>query len=662
MSTAGTKMVTCSLEAEVPAVESRSGRRWGRVLKARAILRLAGAAGRGRRLLLAVTASVRLLAAPLPLSAYSNASAAWTLALSALDAGTSAHFFFSHPISVGTARQTPCGGRFNSSLDCADDVLMVPIWECWANSADRPNILRQCLGLRLESVHAQFTAWAAPADVAEAALMLHTNGLWTKELRVSGVNWPRDVILPHMPQLRALSFTHSFLDSLQSDCFISVLNLERLSLPQNNLKILPVGISYLKNLKYLDISKNPISFENDSLNKELHTLSMIEVLILSGTYVNELKTIRLLDQTKQMYPAFFLSQLDVSNCNISQIREDEVTIFSQQYKLSVVNMSHNNLKFIPHELFAVLKNLKILDLSHNYISKVPIFYFEATQLAILDLSWNKLPSPGVIIKGNIIALNMSHNEIKRWEYIMLSPFENVSILSHLNLSYNFIETFSKSMLQGFSLLQSLDLGKNPLNCEECKMEVLRKWMMTEKATYLYNIGTSSELKCSFPTHDFGQSVFNVTTNRDVCKNTRRVTAVIVVIALSSTALSALLIILLLCCCGKRYEIIYALHLLKVKKKWKISARKEHDYDWGLWQLEQASRQTRRHQRLVLLERERLARAAAPQHVRFLMDTRTYLPWTGSLARAGALERLAAALAPFPLSHAGARCHVAFARR
>ncbi|GLH16653.1 Uncharacterized protein GBIM_20873 [Gryllus bimaculatus] len=260
MSTAGTKMVTCSLEAEVPAVESRSGRRWGRVLKARAILRLAGAAGRGRRLLLAVTASVRLLAAPLPLSAYSNASAAWTLALSALDAGTSAHFFFSHPISVGTARQTPCGGRFNSEGDSAwVERELVPALEMKAG-------LRLCL--------------------------------------------------------------------LQRD----------------------------------------FSLGSPSL--------------------------------------------------------------------------------------------------HNF-------------------------SLAVCASGCVLAV----------------------------LSHHFLEN-----------------------------------------------------------------------------------------------------------------------------------------QWGLWQLEQASRQTRRHQRLVLLERERLARAAAPQHVRFLMDTRTYLPWTGSLARAGALERLAAALAPFPLSHAGARCHVAFARR
>lgn len=130
-------------------------------------------------------------------------------------------------------------------------------------------------------------------------------------------------------------------------------NLEYLSLKNDHLKEIPVGIGNLKNLKTLDLSGNdfkvlPNSFSNLTNLREL--------------YLNDEK------------------KMDVNQSLI---------VLKDLPRLSILHLENDNLKSIPSNIF-LMRNLEALYLNDNRISSIPQELKKLDNLKYLDLHQKKL--------------------------------------------------------------------------------------------------------------------------------------------------------------------------------------------------------------------------------------------------------------------------------
>lgn len=76
----------------------------------------------------------------------------------------------------------------------------------------------------------------------------------------------------------------------------------------------------------------------------------------------------------------------------NDITEIPIETFRPLKKLRIVDLSHNNLKSLPDNLF-VEGSLESLDLSHNQFMRLPMKAMSpsaAASLSKLDISWNIL--------------------------------------------------------------------------------------------------------------------------------------------------------------------------------------------------------------------------------------------------------------------------------
>lgn len=78
----------------------------------------------------------------------------------------------------------------------------------------------------------------------------------------------------------------------------------------------------------------------------------------------------------------------------NDLSEVPVDLFRYLTKLRVVDLSHNELRFLPENFFKE-EGLERLDLSHNSINRLPLISLStgaASTLCELDLSWNGISS------------------------------------------------------------------------------------------------------------------------------------------------------------------------------------------------------------------------------------------------------------------------------
>lgn len=130
-------------------------------------------------------------------------------------------------------------------------------------------------------------------------------------------------------------------------------------------------------LKWIRLNKTNI----DWIPEELGNLTQLETLSLAR---NNLVTLHGEIST--------MSSLHYLNCRYNRIKNSGIpnNTFKSLSELTVVDLSHNQLKEIPPELESN-KRLLVLNLSHNQIDSVPTQLFvNLTELIFLDLSNNEI--------------------------------------------------------------------------------------------------------------------------------------------------------------------------------------------------------------------------------------------------------------------------------
>ncbi|XP_051972005.1 erbin isoform X1 [Xyrauchen texanus] len=173
--------------------------------------------------------------------------------------------------------------------------------------------------------------------------------------------------------------------------------LHRLSLPDNDLTVLPPGIANLINLRELDVSKNSIQEFPENI-KNCKVLAIVEASVNPISKLPEGFT-QLLSLTQLYLNDAFLEFLPAS--------------FGRLTKLQILELRENQLKMLPKSMHK-LTQLERLDLGSNEFTEVPEVLEQLTGIRELWMDGNKLTFfPGMI--GSLKQLNyldMSKNNVE----------------------------------------------------------------------------------------------------------------------------------------------------------------------------------------------------------------------------------------------------------
>ncbi|XP_049876836.1 insulin-like growth factor-binding protein complex acid labile subunit [Pectinophora gossypiella] len=223
-----------------------------------------------------------------------------------------------------------------------------------------------------------------------------------------------------------LDLSKNLISNIEYHAFQSIVRLINLDLSQNKLTDFIIHAGDLRDVKYLNLSFNHLTylyFESFSLMANLQNL-------------------------------------DLSHNRLDYIADET---FTKNYNLKYVNMTHNGI--------AVLKRLGIsmfhsdggvLDLSNNGLSRLGIPIGEGLRLTILVLNSNSIVDAefiNLVYQNDLKTLEMRKNYIQKLNETSLRlPLS----LTSLDLSYNEIEVIGPSTFHRVAHLTSLYLGHNKL--------------------------------------------------------------------------------------------------------------------------------------------------------------------------------------------------------
>ncbi|XP_051541429.1 erbin-like isoform X2 [Myxocyprinus asiaticus] len=173
--------------------------------------------------------------------------------------------------------------------------------------------------------------------------------------------------------------------------------LHRLSVPDNDLTVLPPGIANLINLRELDVSKNSIQEFPENI-KNCKVLTIVEASVNPISKLPEGFT-QLLSLTQLYLNDAFLEFLPAS--------------FGRLTKLQILELRENQLKMLPKSMHKLMQ-LERLDLGSNEFTEVPEVLEQLTGIRELWMDGNKLTFlPGMIGSlKQLCYLDVSKNSIE----------------------------------------------------------------------------------------------------------------------------------------------------------------------------------------------------------------------------------------------------------
>uniref|UniRef100_A0A674EXN5 Erbb2 interacting protein n=1 Tax=Salmo trutta TaxID=8032 RepID=A0A674EXN5_SALTR len=214
--------------------------------------------------------------------------------------------------------------------------------------------------------------------------------------------------------------------------------LHRLSMPDNDLTVLPAAIANLINLKELDVSKNSIQEFPENI-KNCKVLAIVEASVNPISKLPEGFT-QLLSLTQLYLNDAFLEFLPAS--------------FGRLTKLQILELRENQLKMLPKLTFlpgmlGVLKQLSYLDVSKNNLEMVDEQICGCESLQDLLLSNNALTQlPGSIGSlKKLTALKVDENQLM----YLPDSVGGLAALDELDCSFNEIEALPSSIGQCVSI-------------------------------------------------------------------------------------------------------------------------------------------------------------------------------------------------------------------
>lgn len=174
--------------------------------------------------------------------------------------------------------------------------------------------------------------------------------------------------------------------------------------------------------------------------------------------------------------------LDLGYNNLQVLPKDTFLLVNLIH-LQKIYLRHCKLIQIDKEAFRSLSNLVELDLSDNQLTYVPSWAFrEASQLRRLYINHNplqRIPQEAFANMPSLEILELSHCQI---ESIDVQAFDRSQRLTKLKLDGNYLRHVSDTVLTPLTTLNELHLHDNPWKCD-CHLRSLREWMTTKNVPY-----------------------------------------------------------------------------------------------------------------------------------------------------------------------------------
>ena len=271
------------------------------------------------------------------------------------------------------------------------------------------------------------------------------------------------------------------------------INLYRMELGLENCKAIEQhAFRGLQNLKTLFLDQN-IAKKHDDCRMVINSTKLQEFTFFPGSdYTSltlntpNLKEFSFTNVDLRASPLFTLGlftvakSLEKSNYSCWYGHDDIMykgqTVFSDMYKLNILNLSKNSFDNLPSAVFKDLFSLKSLCISENHIQTIePNAFIGLNALETLDLKRNEIFSlSGDILRHmkRLINLHLGFNTLS---YFEMDLFISTPNLTTLTLPYNRFVGFNSSTFEPLrSSLKWLDIAGNNLVCN-CEIDWLVKY-------------------------------------------------------------------------------------------------------------------------------------------------------------------------------------------
>lgn len=367
---------------------------------------------------------------------------------------------------------TTCKTMCPSVCSCHDDTLQTT-----------------CIDANLEVVPIQFNPYVEYID-------LHDNRIHSVDYTIQNYHKLKHLDLsvnkihslkPHnfelQERLTTLNISYNLITSLGKGTFKGLKSLQVLDVSDNQIETIHLGaFKDTNDLQVLDLSNNKITSFNDDLI--FNNLGKLRVVSLQGNQIidipseifkhlptasmEELKLSANLIETleEHSFPSAIFSKLKKLTLGSNVIRDIHRSTFNSLHSLSVLDLSDNNLTFIPTEQLSKLSQLTELDLSTNMFKEVkPVAFQSLFHLKILRLSFmshlSKIDSRAFVDNIRLETVIMDYNS--NIKTIPTRIFHGNHHLIHVSIRENALSTIDSSHFP-LDRLKSLDLSGNPLNC------------------------------------------------------------------------------------------------------------------------------------------------------------------------------------------------------
>lgn len=277
--------------------------------------------------------------------------------------------------------------------------------------------------------------------------------------------------------LRHLDLSHNNIDNIEPGSFHDTADLQTVNLSHNKITSFsdPTVFKSVTSLRVLNLHNNEILDVPSALIKNLPHPCVLETLTLSNNLIETIED--------KSFPTPCSHSVRTLTLGSNVIKDIEKASFNTLLNLDLIDLSFNNLTYIPTMQLSKLSKLKELDLSGNRFTEVrPVAFQSLFQLRTLRLNrlWhlNKIDTRAFVDNIRLETLNMDENEgLAR---IPARIFHGNPQLVHVSLRGDSLTTADVSHFP-LDRLRSLDLTGNPLHCN-CSLHWL--WTLVQMETKL----------------------------------------------------------------------------------------------------------------------------------------------------------------------------------
>lgn len=279
-------------------------------------------------------------------------------------------------------------------------------------------------------------------------------------------------------QVEHLDLSYNNMDTLPNALFCPFVHLKLLNLSHNNLPdvssfgiVHTAGLPCLHTVTHMDLSHNHLDAMPESVG--LATLKNLRVLNLSSNVISEIGDLAF--QT--------LNNIEVVDLSNNRIRKLPDKMIRTCIEIRELHLGNNLLTTLPVAFFGGLSKLVVVDLSGNQLTSaifIQDFMIDQIRLVVLDLSRNQfrtIPNDIFVSLYSLQILSLENNDL---ESIGDGAFNTLYNLHSLNLGGNRFHQLSDHSFSGLFVLHELILTDNQIdtiheeafkNCSNLKVRV-----------------------------------------------------------------------------------------------------------------------------------------------------------------------------------------------